>query len=141
MTNVIFSDKLCSLSLLVLVSALCGCSRQSFSTAEVTGKVTLDGAPVAGVSLEFEPGRVGKEILPTGYGSTDAEGAYRVTRVGNKPGAVVGKNLVRVTTYEGSVSKIHPHYSTDEGAFQFEVKEGQNVFNVELVKNPLQKKK
>lgn len=129
----------------ILVMAVCcaafgaGCSAEKFKTAEVTGTVTLEGTPVEGVSLEFEPLRTGAEIPPTAYGSTDAEGKYRLTRVGGKggrPGAVVGMNTVRVSAPEGSTAKVHPHYA-DEGAFQFEVKAGPNVFDIDLMKNPL----
>ena len=129
----------------VLVVTLCcaafggGCSAEKFKTAEVTGTVMLEGKPVEGVSLEFEPVRTGAEIPPTAYGSTDAEGKYRLTRVGGKggrPGAVVGMNTVRVSAPEGSTATVHPHYA-DEGALQFEVKAGPNVFDIDLVKNPL----
>jgi hypothetical protein len=116
-----------------------GCSAEKFKTAEVTGTVTLEGTPVEGVSVEFEPVRTGAEIPPTAYGSTDAEGKYRLTRVGGKggrPGAVVGMNTVRVSAPEGSTAKVHPHYA-DECAFQFEVKAGPNVFDIDLMKNPL----
>jgi hypothetical protein len=116
-----------------------GCSAEKFKTAEVTGTVTLEGTPVEGVSLEFEPHRTGAEIPPTAYGSTDAEGKYRLTRVGGRggrPGAVVGMNTVRVSAPEGSSAKVHPHYA-DEGALQFEVQAGPNVFDIDLVKNPL----
>ncbi len=116
-----------------------GCSAEKFKTAEVTGIVTLEGKPIQGVSLEFEPARTGAEIPPTAYGSTDAEGRYRLTRVGGKggrPGAVIGMNTVRVSAPEGSSAKVHTHYA-DEGAFQFEVKAGPNVFDIDVVKNPL----
>ena len=118
---------------------LVGCSAEKFKTAEVTGTVMLEGTPVEGVSLEFEPVRTGAEIPPTAYGSTDAEGKYRLTRVGGKggrPGAVVGMNTVRVSAPEGSTATVHPRYA-DEGALQFEVKAGPNVFDIDLVKNPL----
>ncbi|MDA1040820.1 MAG: hypothetical protein O3A37_11105 [Planctomycetota bacterium] len=116
-----------------------GCSAEKFKTAEVRGTVTLEGTPVEGVSVEFEPVRTGAEIPPTAYGSTDAEGKYRLTRVGGKggrPGAVVGMNIVRVSAPEGSSAKVHPHYA-DEGAFQYEVKAGPNIFDIDLMKNPL----
>ena len=125
-----------------MVAALAaGCSGGSFKTAEVTGVVKLDGEPIERVALEFEPAIEGvKEILPTAYGMTDAEGRYRVTRVGNggseAAGAVVGTNIVRLSAPEGSTAKIHPHYFGD-GALRFEVKPGPNVFDIELVKNPL----
>ncbi len=53
-----------------------------------------------------------------------------------KTAEVVGMNTVRVSAPEGSAAKVHPHYA-DEGAFQFEVKAGPNVFDIDLMKNPL----
>lgn len=121
-----------------------GCAQNSFQTAEVTGTVKLDGEPVEKVALEFEPAIEGvKEILPTAYGMTDAEGRYRVTRVGGRkggaPGAVVGTNIVRLSAPEGSAAKVHPHYS-GEGSLRFEVRPGPNVFDIDLVMKPLSSK-
>jgi len=126
---------------ILLAVFLSGCSGTRFQTAEVTGTVKLDGEPVEKVALEFEPAIEGvKEILPTAYGMTDAEGRYRVTRVGGQkggaPGAVIGTNIVRISAPEGSTAKVHPHYAGD-GALRFEVKPGPNVFDIELVANPL----
>ncbi len=134
------SQQLCMILIGIVWFALFpGCSAEKFKTAEVTGIVTLEGKPIRGVSLEFEPARTGAEIPPTAYGSSDAVGRYRLTRVGGKggrPGAVIGMNTVRVSAPEGSSVKVHAHYA-DEGAFQFEVKAGPNVFDIDLVKNPL----
>lgn len=123
---------------LIAVGAIVGCSGDAFSTADVTGTVTVDGKPVAGIMLEFEPERVGKKILPTAYGMTDAEGRYEVSRVGGpggKPGAVVGMNTVRLSAPEGSGSKVHPYYA-DQGAFERQVAEGENVFDFEIESRP-----
>jgi hypothetical protein len=134
------SQQLCMILIGIVWFALFpGCSAEKFKTAEVTGIVTLEGKPIRGVSLEFEPARTGSEIPPTAYGSTDADGRYRLTRVGGKggrPGAVIGMNTVRVSTPEGSTATVDTHYA-DEGAFQFEVKAGPNVFDIDLIKNPL----
>ncbi len=126
------------LSFLAVFGAVGGCSADSFTTAAVTGKVTVDDKPMAGIMLEFEPERTGNEILPTAYGMTDAEGRYEVSRVGDpggKPGAVIGMNTVRLSATEGSGSKIHPYYS-DQGAFQREVVEGDNVLDFEIESRP-----
>jgi len=133
-----FARRCTAFLVLFVVGASTGCSGDSFSTADVTGTVTVDGKPMAGIMLEFEPGRVGKKILPTAYGMTDAAGHYEVSRVGGpggKPGAVVGKNTVRLSTPEGSGSKVHPYYA-DQGAFEREVAEGDNVFDFEIESRP-----
>lgn len=133
-----FTVKRVTFLVLVAAVAITGCSGDSFSTANVTGTVTVDGTPVAGIMLEFEPERMGKKILPTAYGMTDAAGHYEVSRVGGpggKPGAVVGRNTVRLSTPEGSSSKVHPYYA-DQGAFQREVADGENVFDFEIESRP-----
>lgn len=118
--------------------AASGCGGDKFKTAEVTGTVTVEGEPVAGVMLEFEPERVAGAILPAAYGSTDAEGRYRLERVGGS-GGVVGKNTVRISAPEGSQVQVHPFYA-EEGAFLREIVEGPNVFDFDLQRRPATKR-
>jgi hypothetical protein len=120
------------------VLAVQGCSGDGFQTARVTGTVTLDGRPLEGAQLEFEPPRAGKTILPAAYGMTDAAGHYELRRSGGNggaPGAVVGMNTVRISSSEGGAAQVHPHYSGD-GAFQREVVIGPNVIDFELESKP-----
>ncbi len=118
--------------------AASGCGGDKFKTAEVTGTVTVEGQPVAGVMLEFEPERVDGVILPAAYGSTDAEGRYTLERVGGSKGGaggVVGKNSVRISSPEGSQTQVAPFYA-EEGAFTREIVEGSNVFDFDLKRRP-----
>src|SRR5262245_49769541 len=77
---------------------LAGCS--SSKIAPVSGRVTLDGKPLAGVHVSFQPiGRPG-EMNPGGgsYAITDAEGQFKLLLVeGEQPGAFVGKHRVEIT--------------------------------------------
>ncbi len=131
------------------VSAIClavfssGCGREPFPVAEVTGRVTLEGKPVEGIVVQFEPRQPAnvKKILPAAFGVTDADGRYRAFRTGNKKfGAIVGVHQVRVTVPEGNSAKIHPRYGQDR-AFWAEVAPGPNVFDLELVDDPTAKRK
>jgi len=125
--------------LLVMV----GCAQESVPVAEVTGRVTLEGKPLEGVVVQFEPrDRPNqKKILPGAYGVTDADGRYRAFRTGNKKfGAAVGVSQVKVTVPEGNNAKIHPRYSQDR-AFWAEIAPGQNVYDFELVDDPMAKQK
>jgi hypothetical protein len=80
-----------------LLLALAGCSRTpDFDYAEVEGKVTLGGKPLPGVAVTFYPDVQGREQPPYATGSTDSGGAYTLTALTGKPGAVVGKNRVVV---------------------------------------------
>jgi hypothetical protein len=60
------------LTLLVLV----GCGDGKLATVKVTGKVTLDGEPLAGASITFTPKTTG--VGHPGYATTDASGIYKL---------------------------------------------------------------
>jgi hypothetical protein len=68
--------------------------------ARVSGRVTLDGKPLANAAVVFQP-IAGKGKVDPGPGSggfTDAEGRYTLTLTGkNTRGAVVGKHKVQIT--------------------------------------------
>jgi hypothetical protein len=121
--------------------AVVGCGKLTGpKTAEVTGRVTIDGKPVEGVIIQFEPDESGvapgKKAQPTAFGTTDADGRYRAFRTGNKAyGAVVGVNHVRVTVPEGSSAKVHPRYMGDS-TFWHEIGPGPTVIDLELVADP-----
>jgi hypothetical protein len=78
-----------------------GCGGESLETVEVSGKVTLDGAPLSGASVVFQPiASDGKLAVGSGsFGKTDAEGRYTLSLINNSaPGAVVGEHRVIITT-------------------------------------------
>src|SRR5262249_13969891 len=77
---------------LVLVT-LFGCGGQPYQVAQVSGKVTLDGKPLANASITFAP-MATKENMnprPTPTGLTDGDVHYKLTFDKSTPGAVVGK--------------------------------------------------
>src|SRR6516162_11327434 len=81
---------------LVLLSAL-GCSSQRF--APVSGRVTLNGAPLANALVSFNPipKEGSAEAGPGSVGTTNDHGEYTL-RVGpDQPGALVGKHRVAIT--------------------------------------------
>jgi hypothetical protein len=128
--------------LLVLVMlVMAGCSGlPGQNIAEVTGRVTLEGKPVAGVVLQFEPDESGvapgKKARPVAFGQTDTDGRYRAFRTGNKQfGAAVGLSHVRITVPEGSAAKVHPRYMGDS-TFWHEIGPGATVIDLELVADP-----
>ena len=57
----------------------------------VSGKVLLDGEPVAGALVQFIP-----TSGPSSGGQTDDNGEFTLTGPGNRPGAVVGSFTVTV---------------------------------------------
>ena len=61
-----------------------GCTKsEPLTTIKVTGTVTVDGAPMSGVNILFNP--VEKDGIAAG-GVTDANGVYTLTSGANSPG-------------------------------------------------------
>jgi hypothetical protein len=86
------------------LSLVCGCGSDAHPLAPVSGRITLDGEPLAAASVGFEPIRVGDAVSagPGAYGSTDAEGRFRLETPDGRAGATVGKNRVWVRTLRAS---------------------------------------
>lgn len=124
-----------------LVTALVGCQKKpTFELAEVMGRVTIDGTPVKGLMLHFEPkpqDPAGKVLLPPAYGFTAADGRYSLTCTGGKKGAVVGRNHVRITAAEGNGprAEVSARYARDDSIW-YDVKPGINKYNIELHSDP-----
>lgn len=88
-----------SLSLLAVALPLAaGCGPAG--VVPVSGRVTLNGQPLANVHVSFQPIAAGTEVNPGGgsYAFTDADGRFTLRLVeGDAPGAVVGKHRVEIT--------------------------------------------
>jgi hypothetical protein len=99
MTN---SNSLRSLAIVLVCCAMVvtGCESKKYSLVDVSGKVTLDGKPVPGAVVTFQP--QASENRSPGPGSTghcDAEGRFQLSTIRNEPGAVVGKHSVVINSY------------------------------------------
>jgi hypothetical protein len=106
-----------ALAVQALVSA--GCGPGGPEIASVTGRVTLDGQPLANATVVFIP----ENGRPAGA-STDANGKYELNFTQGRRGAIPGKNTIRVTTQRdpyqdnngknvpGSKETIPPQYNT-----------------------------
>lgn len=88
---------------------LCGCSNEPYAFAPVSGKVTLDGQPLAEAHVSFQP-LEGRDPGPGSYGQTNAQGEYALKVVGtDRAGAVVGKHRVAISlTTSGPTAKAKP---------------------------------
>jgi hypothetical protein len=86
----------------VLLAVLAvGCSGQPYRLAPVSGKVTLNGKPLARAYVHFAPiGIRNHNPGPTSQGLTDGEGRFTLTvdQEGRPAGAVVGTSKVYITT-------------------------------------------
>jgi hypothetical protein len=89
----------CGWAMAIVVGAMsAGCS--SSNIAPVAGRVTLDGKPLAGVHVSFQPIAKAGEMNPGSgsYAMTDSEGQFKLLLVeGEQPGAIVGKHRVEIT--------------------------------------------
>ena len=114
----------------LLATTSCGPS----NLAEVRGKITLDGNPLANAFVVFAPTQSGT----TSYGKTDTAGEYRMTFTDRQSGAWLGENLVRVSTGDlGSDGRpapkeLVPVVYNKQTTLKVEVKPGQNAFNFDL---------
>jgi hypothetical protein len=81
---------------MLLLIAPAGCGGPRLEYAEVAGKVTLDGQPLAGVLVRFYPLSDASEQLPYATGMTDEGGVYRLTAQTGESGALVGRHRVVV---------------------------------------------
>ena len=85
---------------LVFVS---GCGSEKL--APVSGTVTLDGKPLAGATVSFQPTaeREGIEAPLGSTGKTNDKGEYTLQTITGKPGAVVGKHKVAISRHAQQV--------------------------------------
>jgi hypothetical protein len=85
----------------VLSLWVAGCGgRGGYKLAPVSGKVTLNGAPLADATVEFVPVTGEKDDpLPSSVGTTGEDGRYSLVLANRDktPGGVVGKHTVIIT--------------------------------------------
>lgn len=116
-------------SLLVGVAFLVGCGGEQFGN--VSGKVTLDGQPLAGATVEFSP-----EGGSPAYGVTDEQGRYTLLFSADQKGAAVGNQRVRIFSFnEGrprEKERVPVKYNRQSELVR-DVKRGQQTFDFDLL--------
>ncbi|MGN6547916.1 MAG: Ig-like domain-containing protein [Aureliella sp.] len=90
-----FSYMLIVVGILMLSQPGCGGSSDQPQLGQVTGTVKLDGKPLSGIAVVFQPegGRPAR-------GRTDAEGKYELTYIRQTKGTKVGPNRVEIAPSE-----------------------------------------
>lgn len=81
----------------------CGCESDRFPIAPVSGQVLLNGKPLAGAHVLFQPIPKPGEINagPESVGLTDADGRFSLKTIEpERTGAMIGNHQVRVTIQE-----------------------------------------
>ncbi len=124
---------------LILALLLTGCGSDGPERGIVTGEVTLNGEPLQGADIEFQP----DEGSPS-YGMTDRKGRYDLMYTRDKRGAMIGEHTVRITTSTTDTDargnevavpqRVPPKYNA-RSELTRQVKPGKNKFDFELT-NP-----
>ena len=121
------------LSLMALLAIGCGGGTKLPELGTVTGVVTVNGKPVEGLTVTFEP----KGSRPS-TGVTDSEGHYSLLFNKNTAGAVVGSHTVRISQEvsaeipEKDQVRIPRSYNT-ASTLKRDVKAGKNTFDFKIV--------
>jgi hypothetical protein len=115
----------------LLVAVLAGCSQSGPEVAPVSGRVTLDGRPLASADVSFQPDGAQR----ASSGRTDADGRYQLMFKRGQPGALAGEHTVRISISRELVRNPPPipaRYDT-QSELRREVKADEdNVFDFEL---------
>jgi hypothetical protein len=137
---------------LALLLSLAGCFKPNDQPelGEVRGTITLDGKPLSGVVVLFQPdnGRPARDV-------TDAEGNYELKYIRDTMGTKIGHNRVEIapneegddeepiesTSEDGEPISLQPltsdkpmipaRYNT-KSELEADVKPGENTFNFDL---------
>ena len=118
---------LAACSVLMSVSG-CGGSSDQPDLGSVSGTVTLDGKPVAGVKVVFKP-----ELGRPAAANTDAEGKYTLLYLDGVEGCKLGPNSVSFDWPPGSTNAVGiPAKYTGAEQFKFDVKPGPNTFDLKM---------
>jgi len=112
-----------------LVASLTACGgggSDAPDLGQVTGKITLDGAPLADASVTFMP-----EKVRASAATTDSEGKYELIYIRDEKGAAIGNHKVTVSKLKDEKETIPEKYS-GETELTADVKAGANEFNFDL---------
>ncbi|MBI1346004.1 hypothetical protein GC163_06920 [bacterium] len=144
-----------SLSMLTFLLPGCGSGSDQPELGLVTGTITMDGEPLQGIAVVFQPDN-GRPA----YGKTDSTGKYELTYIRNTRGTKVGHNRVEIATSEEGEEDTEEELGDDEestggGQKSFErkkvkipvrynlkseleadVQPGENVFDFQLTSKP-----
>lgn len=84
-----------ALSVTLLSLPGCGGNGDQPDLGQVTGTITLDGKPLGGVAVVFQP-----EKGRPARGKTDADGKYELTYIRDTRGTKIGRNRVEIAPSE-----------------------------------------
>lgn len=105
---------------------------------KVTGTVTLDGVPLSGAQVTFEP----KQGGVTSTDRTNDKGEFNLVHAANSFGAVVGEHTVRITTQDAETpAEKLPAIYNEKSTLTATVAPGNNALPFALESKPKPEKK
>jgi len=126
-----------ALTTLLFCLLLAGCGSEG-DLARVKGKVTLNGEPLEGAIVQFQP--TAEDGSPSA-GKTDANGRYELMYTFDTPGAMPGEHIVSIRTaaayYEEEDGDDQPQERVpakynSRTTLRRTVKPGRNTFDFDL---------
>jgi len=109
---------------------IAGCEKSGAQIAPVHGRVTLDGQPLAGADIQFQP----VDSQRSSTGRTGAEGQYQLMYKRGQPGAIVGQHRVRIWVSHEVVPNppVIAKQFDAESTLTREVKPGDNEYDFDV---------
>ena len=104
----------------------------------VQGVVTLDGRPLPGARVTFEPSVIDREDTKVSSSTsllTDDSGNYELIYSKDHKGAVTGEHIVRVTAEVDGMETVPAAYNATTKLIRI-VELGGNTINLELLSKP-----
>jgi hypothetical protein len=111
--------------LLFFILLIAGCGESGPQVAPVSGRVTVDGQPMANVDVVFQPEQKGSPS----YGRTGDDGSYTLGYKRGMEGALVGEHRISISI-SPEVVRNPPRIKNEE--LRREVKRGKNEFNFDV---------
>ena len=101
-------------TLATLLIGMTGCGEPSIGSLPVTGTIKVDGKPIEGATVVFNPDGSGRSAS----GLTDAQGKYKLTTVVSGDGALPGKYKIGVSKHENENMDLPKVESGDSKALE-----------------------
>lgn len=96
---------------ILALTMVTGCSpKSSVTIVPVEGRVTLDGQPVRGCVVTFQPADAHAKTGPQAIGIPDNDGRFKLRTSGERAGAVIG--VYRVFMVPGDDNAVIPQSAT-----------------------------
>jgi hypothetical protein len=115
----------------VLLALTAGCSEKHPKLVSVEGRVTLNGQPVVGALVGFQPD---DPMGSPSYGETDEDGYYVLKFNPQREGAMLGMHSVSITTENENTRQAEtlPAKYHQGREVKREVLDGKNVFDFSI---------